>query len=397
MPRLLVGVLALLAAVAPLATDMYLPAFPTMAMEFRTSASSIQLTLTAFLVGLAVGQLVIGPISDRFGRRHLLIGGTIVCIAASVACALAPTIESLTAFRFAQGFTGAAGIVLSRAVISDRARGAAAVKALSLVMVISGVAPVVAPLLGGAVIDHVGWRGVFWVLTALAAAMLMGVLLHVRETHPPELRTRGGLRVFGGSLAGVLGNRRYLGYTLTFAFGFGVMFAYISASPFVFQNLFGLSTMEYSIVFACNGIGLICASLLNARLAERLGSATLLRAGILAVVALTALLTIDALVGPFKWLTLFLLWPTVASVGVIMVNATALAVEQSRRAAGTGSAVLGALQFGLAAVVSPLVGLGGAATATPMVLTMLTCAVLAYLASLLAGKRLHATSASPAP
>jgi MFS transporter, DHA1 family, multidrug resistance protein len=180
------GILALLTSVAPLSIDMYLPAFPAMAAEFGTSASTIQLTLTTFMVGLGLGQLFIGPLSDRFGRRPLMLAGTLVCIAAGAACALAPNIALLTGFRFLQGFSGAAGVVLSRAVISDRARGATAARYFSIMMIINGVAPVVAPLIGGSLVGYIGWRGVFWILTGLAVAMFLGVIFVLAETHPPS-------------------------------------------------------------------------------------------------------------------------------------------------------------------------------------------------------------------
>src|SRR4051812_33129869 len=227
------GVLALLTAVAPLSIDMYLPAFPATATEFGTSASAIQLTLTTFMVGLALGQLFIGPLSDRFGRRPLMLAGTLVRIGAGAACALSPNIAFLTGFRFLQGFSGAAGVVLSRAVISDRARGATAARYFSIMMIINGAAPEVAPLIGGSLVGSIGWRGVFWILTGLAVAMFAGVVFVLAETHPPEHRTTGGLGAMMRDAASVFHSRRYIGYTLTFAFGFTVMFSYIAASPFV--------------------------------------------------------------------------------------------------------------------------------------------------------------------
>jgi DHA1 family bicyclomycin/chloramphenicol resistance-like MFS transporter len=187
-------VLALLTAIAPLATDMYLPALPTMVGDLGSSASGVQLTLTTFLVGLALGQLVIGPLSDQFGRRGLLIVGTVVCALAGVACAFAPSAGFLVAARFVQGFSGAAGIVLSRAVIADRASGERAARLFSLMMVISGVAPVVAPLLGGSLVGAVGWRGIFWILAGVAVVMVVGVLSAVPESLPVERRQRGAWR-----------------------------------------------------------------------------------------------------------------------------------------------------------------------------------------------------------
>nr|WP_261781788.1 multidrug effflux MFS transporter [Rhodococcus sp. BP-332] len=368
--------LALLAAVAPLSIDMYLPAFPRMAEEFGVSATAIQLTLTTFLVGLAIGNLVIGPLSDRFGRRPLLLVGTFVSIIATILCAWSPTVEWLTVFRFFQGFTGAAGVVLSRAVISDRARGAAAAKLFSLLVLVNGVAPVIAPLLGGAVIGLTGWRGVFWVLAGVSVLMFVGVLALLPESHPAELRSTGGLSTMTADAREVLFNKRFLGYAGAFAFGFGVMFAYISASPFVLQEVHGLSTTWYSIAFTANALGIVVTSGANAKLVDRVRPEALLRIGLVSMVAFSALLVVDAVVGPYLWATLVLLWFAVASLGLVIANATTLALGEARRAAGTGSAVMGAAQFGLAAVISPLVGLGGEGTAVPMAVTMLVSAII---------------------
>jgi DHA1 family bicyclomycin/chloramphenicol resistance-like MFS transporter len=371
------GVLALLTAVAPLSIDMYLPAFPAMADEFGTTASAIQLTLTTFMVGLALGQLFIGPMSDRFGRRPLMLAGTLVCVGAGVACALAPSIELLTAFRFLQGFSGAAGVVLSRAVISDRARGATAARYFSIMMIINGAAPVVAPLIGGSLMGLIGWRGVFWILTGLAVAMFLGVSLVLAETHPREHRTTGGLTAMLRDAASVFRNRSYIGYTLTFAFGFTVMFSYIAASPFVLQNVLGLSTIAYSFAFAANAFGLVAMNAINAKIVGRFGQRRLLHLGVSLLVLFSTLLVIDAVWGPAAWATLLLLWCAVTSLGLVVANATALALDEVRHVAGSGSAVLGAMQFGLAAVVAPLVGIAGDHTAIPMAIAMVTSALIA--------------------
>ncbi|MFD6895610.1 multidrug effflux MFS transporter [Rhodococcus sp. NPDC060086] len=377
LPAKVVATLALLAAVAPLAIDMYLPAFPAMAIEFDTSASAVQLTLTTFLIGLAAGQLVFGPLSDRYGRRPLLLIGTLVCAVFSAACALAPSIELLAAARFVQGFAGAAGIVLGRAVISDRARGGAAAKLFGLLVVINAVAPVIAPLLGGMVVTGFGWRAVFWVLTLLSALMFVCVLTVLPETHPQERRTAGGSAAMLREARIVLRNRRYVGFTLAYAFAFGVMFAYISASPFVVQNVHGLSTAWYTVVFTANALGLVVFSVANGAVVARLGDRATLRIGLTLLAAFSAVMLINSLVGPTLWVTLIALWATMGSLGLVIANATTLALGQARQAAGTGSAILGALQFLLAAAISPLVGIGGEHTATPMAFAMIVSAVIA--------------------
>lgn len=377
LPLSWLGVLALLTAVAPLSIDMYLPAFPAMAAEFGTSASAIQFTLTSFMVGLASGQLIIGPLSDRFGRRPLMLAGTFVCILAGVACAVAPNIAALTAFRFVQGFSGAAGVVLSRAVVADRAHGAVAARAFSLMMIINGAAPVLAPLIGGSLMGLIGWRGVFWILAGLAVAMFLGVVAVLPETRPKDRRHTGGVTAMLSDARSVLTNRGYIGYTLAFAFGFTVMFAYISASPFVLQNVLGLSPLHYSFAFAANAAGIVIVNAVNARIVSRFGQRRLLHLGIGLLVLFSVLLVVDALLGPVLWASLLLLWGAVASLGLVAANATSLALDQVRHAAGTGSAVLGALQFGLAALVSPIAGLGGDHTALPMAVAMVVSACIA--------------------
>lgn len=240
--------LALLSATAPLATDMYLPGLPVMSESLGTSTVGIQLTLTTFMAGLGVGQLIVGPLSDGWGRRRLLLAGTVVLALSSALCATAPTVEVLIAARLIQGFSGGTGIVLARAVIADRARGNEAARLFSVMMIIGGVAPIVAPLLGGVLLGPIGWRGIFWVLTGLAVLMIVAVLTVVPETLPPERRHSGGLAMLARNFGTVIGNRRFVGYAATFALGFGAMFSYISASPFVVQEVLGMTPGQFSLI-----------------------------------------------------------------------------------------------------------------------------------------------------
>lgn len=372
--------LALLAAIAPLAIDMYLAAFPTMADDLGTDPASIQLTLTTFMAGLAIGQLVIGPLSDRWGRRRPLLVGGLVCVLASALCAVAPNVGLLIVFRFVQGFAGAAGIVIGRAIVADTLKGAAAARIFSLLAIMSGLAPVTAPLLGGALLGPVGWRGVFGVLTGAAIVMLLGSSLVLRETLPPSRRHSGGVTATFQAARGVLSNRGYLGYLLAFVFSFGSMFSYISASPFVLQTAFGLSAGWYSVAFAANAFGLTSASLVSARLVGRVGPRRLLTIGVSTLFTADILLATLAATGSLAaWSVLTLLWLGVSSMGLIMGNAASLAVAQTPESAGTGAAVIGAGQFALAAVVSPLVGLGGEDTAVPMAVAMVVSATVAVL------------------
>lgn len=376
----LLVVLALLSAIAPLATDLYLPAFPQMTADLGASATAVQLSLTGFLLGSAVGQLAFGPLSDRFGRRGPLILGSVLCVAASAVTVLAPTIEVLTVGRVAQGFAGAAGMVIGRAVISDLVKGPAAAKAFSLMMIIGGVAPVVAPVAGGLIADALGWRGILAVVLALAVVMLVGVLVAVPESLPRERRSAGDAR--GGLRA--LRSRRYLGYTGAFAFGFTVLMAYISASPFVYQSMMGVDEALYGLLFAVNAVAIAVGSAASAKLVPTVGPQRLLGIG-LAGVLVGSLAVLGLALAPVSaWWLVAPFFVTALSVGFVLGNATGLALGAVSGAAGSASAVLGALQFGLAAVASPLVSLAGESTAVPLGLTMTGAALVAgacYLAA----------------
>ncbi|MGV0852618.1 multidrug effflux MFS transporter [Mycolicibacterium phlei] len=368
--------LGLLSAVAPFATDLYLPAFPRMVDDLHASASDIQLTLTAFLLGLAVGQLIFGPLSDRFGRVKPLVFGAAVCVAASAVTVIAPTVEVLVAARLAQGLTGAAGMVIGRAIIADLATGPAAGRAFSLMMTVSGIAPIVAPLVGGFLVDTLGWRGVLGVVLGLVVLMLVAALAVVRETHTEERRAAQRAAKEGSPLR-ELATREFIGYVVTFSFGFAVLMAYISASPFVYQTIIGLSSAQYGMMFGLNSLGIMIVGMVSARLNTRFQPHQLARVGLAAItVSSAAVLTLTLTGVPAGWLAVPL-FTAVASMGLIFGNTTALALSAATRAAGTASAALGASQFLLGAAVSPLVGLGGEHTALPLGIVMVASAVIA--------------------
>ncbi|WP_111510136.1 multidrug effflux MFS transporter [Mycobacterium kyogaense] len=378
---MLIGVLALLSAVTPLSIDMYLSAFPEMATEFGTTASMIQLTLTALLIGLAVGQLVIGPLSDRYGRRTPLLIGTVVCLAASLLCMISPSIEMLIAARFVQGFAGAAGVAISRAIITDRAEGAEAARLFGVLMVIGALAPVLAPVVGGFIVADFGWRVVFAALAALNAVMLLGVLFFVPESLPHDRRRPGGLAALRSSTAGVLSSPRFIGYALALALVFTALFSYISASSFVLQNIIGLSPRTYSLIFGGCAVVLALMNALSTRMVVRVAPRQLLLGGMTAMVIATGLLLLTVTVGGVAPVpTIALMACFMASVGFVVANAMALATAEVREAAGTGSAVLGFLQYALGAGVSPLMGLAGENSALPMGIAMFASAVLALAA-----------------
>ena len=369
-------VLASLAAVAPVSTDLYLPGFPEMGADLGASASEVQLTLTAFLVGLALGQLVMGPLSDRHGRRRPLVASAAVCVVAGVVCALAPTLPVLVGARLLQGFAGAGGMVIGRAVISDLVTGRAAAKAFTLMLTVGGVAPVLAPLVGGLLAGPVGWRGLLWTVVLLCAAMLVGVVLVLPETRPPSARTATST-----SYGVVVRTRGYWPPVATLALSFAMMMAYISASPFVYQNVVGLSPVGYGIAFGVNAVGLISAGWVTSRLVDRVEPARIVRACMSIQLAATLAFLLLAVAGAPAWLLPLPIFVAVTTNGGVMGNSAARAMSTVRDVAGTGSAVLGCTQFALGALVSPLVGLGGDDTAVVPALVMATASALGWLVS----------------
>jgi len=377
-PAVAFATLALLSATSPLATDMYLPAFPGIAEDLGASAASVQFTLTTFLVGLAVGQLVIGPLSDQFGRRVPLLVGTSICVASSLLCMLAPSIELLMAARVAQGFCGAAGVVLARAIIVDRSSDRVeTARYFQIMMTIGALAPILAPLIGVGVLTFTDWRGIFGILAFLSIVAIAGIALTLAESLPPERRSPGGIRSLFSNVATVIGNGRYLGYALTTGSTFMALFAYISSSPFVLQGVLGLSQTTYAIVFGANALGITVVGAISARVVRRFGPRRLAIGGLASLLVFTFLLVLCAALAAPTWLFLLVLFVSLASVGCIMGNSSALAISEVPETAGAGSAVLGALQFGLGALASSAVGLGGKDAATPMAVVMFVTTALA--------------------
>nr|WP_230307982.1 multidrug effflux MFS transporter [Corynebacterium guaraldiae] len=363
--------MALLSATAPFATDMYLPVMPEILSDLGTTRAMVQLTISGFFIGMGVGQLVMGPLSDAIGRKRLLIAGASLALVASVLAALAPTATVLVAARVLQGLGGGACVVLARAVVPDLVHGAAAAKAYSLLMALQGIAPAVAPVLGGVLAEPLGWRGIFWVLAGLHAVQLVLAIAIVPETAGG--RSRAGLfRTVAGNYWAVLTNARVWGYLVTMAFGFCSMFCYISASAFVVQNQWGFSPLGYSLVFGINSVGLFMATLVNSRAMDSVSPAVMLRIGVCGVLACGVLLLLSVLLGASVWVCLLVLFACVAPTGFIMGNATALATGLMRPRAGSVSAIMGFGQSLLASAISPLMGWGSNAALT-MAIGMVCC------------------------
>jgi DHA1 family bicyclomycin/chloramphenicol resistance-like MFS transporter len=380
--------LALLASVPAFATDLYLPAFPQMMTVLRTTAAGVQLTLTAFLIGAGLGQLLFGPLSDRYGRVRPVVAGASVCVVASAAAALSPSIAFLIAARFVQGAAASAGMVVGRAIISDLAPdGQQSARAFNLMMIVMGVAPIVAPSLGSALVGPFGWRGTLWAMFAIAVIVLAAVLAFLRESHPPERRARikAQQAAHGAGLA-CLATRGFLGNTLAFVLAFAAFMAYISASPFVFQVIVGLTVVQYGILFAVNALILSGVGAVAAHLAKRVSIRRQARFGLLVLLGGSAAVAGVVFLGaPPVW-TIPTIVLAIASLGFVIGNLTSAAISAVPRAAGTGSAVLGAVQFMLGAVVAPLVGIRGAHSAIPLAVVMTTASGLAIVAFWMAGE-----------
>lgn len=374
-------VLGGLTALPPLSMDMYLPALPAVTGALHSPASTVQLTLTACLAGMALGQLVVGPMSDRWGRRRPLLIGMVVYVVATAVCAVVPSVALLIAFRLLQGLAGAAGIVIARAIVRDLYGGLEMARFFSTLMLVSGVAPVIAPLIGGQVLRLTDWRGVFVVLTVVGALLTLLAWRRLDETLPPAERHSGGLRHTLRTMRGLLADRVFTGYLLAGSFAFAALFAYVSGSAFVVQDIYGASPQTFSLLFGLNSIGLVAVGQFNGKvLVGRVSLDTALGIG-LAVITLAAAALLVMASGVFGRATLPAmaagLFVLMSAMGLAMPNTNALALMRTSNAAGSASALLGTSSFLIGAIASPLVGVAGEHTAVPMALVQLVCALLA--------------------
>lgn len=364
-PRQIV-ILGALSAFGPLSLDMYVPGLPALTRDLATPASTAQLTVTGCMLGLGLGQLVAGPLSDSLGRRRPLVAGLVGYVVASALCAISPSIAVLIVMRLIQGMAGGAGIVIARAIVRDLSAGDTAARMFSLLMAITGVAPVCAPLIGGQVLLFTDWRGVFVILAAIGVPLLIGSWVWLPETLPAAARHGGGLATTLRTFGRLLRDRRFAPYLASFSLSFAAMFAYISGSSFVLENIYGTSPQLYSVVFAINSAGLIALSQLSARLVGRLGPVRLMRLGLIGVAAssVAAFVVTVASAGLVPLLVCFFV--LLSANGFVLPNGIAVAMGPQERTLGAASALLGLGQFGCGAIVAPLVGVGGSHDALPM-------------------------------
>ncbi len=374
----LVATLGGLWTIGPFSIDLYLPALPTLGGDLGASQQQVAVTVTAFFLGLAFGQVQAGALSDTYGRRRPLLAGLLLYALASLGCALAPTIQLLVVARFLQGLGGAAGMAISNAAVTDYARGREAARLLSRLAMIGGVAPILAPLAGAQLLGVMSWRGLFVVLAVVGIALFLAVLFGLPESLPRERRSSAGLGALLGSVLVLSHDVRFVGLALTGAFSFAGFFAYLAGSSFVYQEVYGVSPAAFSALFAVNAVGMLGASELSHRLLARFTPAQLLAAalviGALAGVAVLLVLLAGDL---GLWALAVPLFVLVASIGLVIPNSTALALSLHPDLAGKASAYFGTLRIGLGALATPLVGLGGGLDGVSMGLVIAAAGVLA--------------------
>ena len=375
-------ILGALTAVGPLAIDMYLPALPTIAGEFRVDSSLVQSSLAAYFIGIAVGQAFYGPLSDRLGRKPILYLGLTLFMVSSIGCALAASVEVLIAFRFLQALGGCAPIVIPRAIVRDHFDQAGSVRMLSVLMLVMGLAPILAPLIGGQLLVHFGWRAVFWLLTAYAALWLTVVATLLPESLPAARRVRHPIHEVIGVYWRLARDRRFMGHALAGALIFAGLLAYISGSPVVFIELFDVPPERFGIFFGINAVGIMAASQVNRWLVGRVETHRIVT--IVLVVAMTAgaALVVDAYSGFGGFAGILVpLFCYIACHGFVLPNTTALAMAPHGSVAGSASALLGTLQFVLGAIAGSLIGLFANGTPVPMAAVIAGCGTSAFLAN----------------
>ncbi|SHE10682.1 Sulfonamide resistance protein [Chlamydia abortus] len=384
------AVLGMLSAIGPLSIDMYLPSLPIMAEQLQTNPSLVQLSLTCFLAGIALGQLFAGPLSDIYGRRTPLMIGLVIFAASSLLCAISPSIEVLIALRLIQGLSGSVGVVVSRAVVRDLYSGAELTKFFALLMLVNGAAPILAPIIGGQLLRYVSWQGVFVVLGLLGFIMLMAALFGLPETLPRERRSQSGIKNTLSTFRGLFRDRIFIGYALSQGLVSAGMFAYISGSPFVIQNIYGASPQMFSVFFAINGLGIIMATQVTGRLAGRISETKLLVCGLGMASLGGTMLLVMILSGAGLYGVMIPLFFVVSSVGIVSTACFSLAMQNQGKVAGSASALLGLMSMIFGALVAPLVGLGGGETAVPMGIVIAGADIGAVLCYLLLVRRYRA-------
>jgi DHA1 family bicyclomycin/chloramphenicol resistance-like MFS transporter len=394
--KLLPTLLLLLTVFGPISMDLYLPALPALTMELGAATSVAQLTVTACLIGLAAGQLIAGPLSDRFGRRSILLIGIVAYILTSALCAISPTIELLIAARFVQGLAGGVGIVIAQAAGRDIYTGGALIRFYGRLTVVGGFAAIVGPLLGGILNTVTDWRGLFVFLAAIGAVILVVTLLVFRETLPIEHRTRGGFAHTVRDFRTLLSDRVFVGAVLNQGFLYAALFAYLSGATFVLQDIYGLSPLGYALAFGLNSAGFMTFGYLGGRAAERWSINGTLVVGILVAGLGGAGLLVSGLSPMPLWVVIVSLFLVASGVAMSSPPATTLALVEYPQIAGTASSLLGMVRFGFGGVAAPLVGIAGALSILPLGVVTTVAVLLAGAAYLLLRRPTHSAPVTSA-
>lgn len=374
-------ILGTLSAFGPLSIDMYLPGLPTIGREFGTDTAAAQQSLSAFFIGLALGQAFYGPIADRVGRKKPLLFGCILYTIASLGCIFAPTMGSLIGLRFAQALGGCAGMVIARSVVRDLFDARESARIYSFLMLVMGLAPITAPLIGGQLLIFFGWRSIFVLLAAFGLICVLLVLFGLQETLPVERRSTAGLGQALSAYGGLLRDRQFVGFALAGGFISAGMFVYIAGSPFVLIELYGIAPEHYGWIFGANALGLIAASQLNRWLLNRYSSERILRTAISTIVGAGILLVLAAATSFGGLIGLLVpLFICIAGYGLVAPNATAAAMAPHGKQAGSASALLGTLQFSVGAIAGILVGVLHNGTALPMAAMIAGCGIASFIA-----------------
>lgn len=373
--NILILILGLLAAFGPLSIDMYLPALPQIAKDFGAPLSSVQLSLASFFVGIALGQIFYGPFTDRFGRKLPLYIGLSLYGFASFLCATTSQVEGLIVFRFLQALGSCAGVVISRAIVRDMYRPHESAKIFSLIMLIMGVAPILAPVLGGFLTHVAGWRSIFWILTVLSFITIVAIALFLKETKGPDESVKFS-RTFHVYLE-VLKDQTFLAFTIPLSFVYAGMFAYITGSPFVFIEHFKFTPGDYSILFGVNAFGLILFSQVNARLLRKFSPETMISKTLPVTAAAGFVLFLTGVFHLPVWVICPVLFIFILTMGLIAPNAAACALTNQKKSAGSASALMGTIQFTISALCSSLVSKLHNGTVMPMMGVMFGCSLVA--------------------
>lgn len=373
----LIFILGLLSMLTPLAIDMYLPALPVIAKEFSAEPGQVQMTLSAYILGFAIGQLFYGPMADSLGRKPVILGGTLIFMLAGVACALAQNVEQLTTMRFLHGIAAAAGAVVINALMRDTFAKDEFSRMMSFVILVMTVAPLIAPMLGGMLLRWYSWHAIFWVQAALALIASVLVMRYVRESLPREKRQPFHLRTTAGNFVTLFRHKKVFSYMLASGFSFSGMFAFLSAGPFVYIDLYGVSPQHFGYYFALNVVVLFLTTFISGRVVRRIGANRLFYIGLVIQFVMGLWLVLSYALDLGFWPLVFGVALFVGCIAMVTSNAMAVILDGFPHMAGTASSLAGTLRFGLGAIVGSLLSMASFNSAWPMIIAMGLCSAAA--------------------